>query len=167
MAQYHRSYTVAVLIHVHSVTHRDKPDSWMMFRKTLFFANKGWLLSGVTCRFLLLGTHQRLIATACTSALTHYWPGHHGFDEFIEIYSDYKIPFVCHSTPETITAYKMAKLVAAGMKLINIGVQHGNKAFRRNVLKRRMPNKELTKRFEIASASGAVTSADFIMGFPL
>ena len=87
------------------------------------------------------------------------------FDEFIEIYSDYKIPFVCHSTPETITAYKMAKLVAAGMKLINIGVQHGNEAFRRNVLKRRMPNKELTKRFEIASASGAVTSADLLWGF--
>lgn len=89
------------------------------------------------------------------------------FDEFIEIYSDYKIPFVCHSTPETITAFKMDKLVSVGLKLMNIGVQHGNEVFRRDVLKRRMPNRELKYRFDIASASGAMTSADFIMGFPL
>ncbi len=89
------------------------------------------------------------------------------FDEFIEIYSDYKFPFVCHTTPETISSDKMDKLVTIGLKLMNIGVQHGNEAFRRDVLKRRMSNKELKKRFEIASSSGALTSADFIMGFPL
>lgn len=89
------------------------------------------------------------------------------FDDFISMYSDYKIPFICHSTPETITAEKMDKLVSVGMKLMNIGIQHGNEVFRRDVLKRKMPNQELIKRFEIASGRGAWISADFIMGFPL
>lgn len=89
------------------------------------------------------------------------------FDEFIEMYSDFKIPFICHSTPETISAEKIDKLVSVGLKLMNIGVQHGNEVFRRDVLKRRMPNKELKKRFAIASGRGAWISADFIMGFPM
>ncbi len=89
------------------------------------------------------------------------------FDQFIELYSDYKIPFICHSTPETITADKMDKLVSVGLKLMNIGIQHGNEQFRSEVLKRKMPNKELIKRFDIAAGHGAYISADFIMGFPL
>ncbi len=100
----------------------------------------------------------------CSDTLLAWSP--RDFDEFIEMYSDFKIPFICHSTPETIVADKMDKLVGVGLKLMNIGVQHGNEVFRRDVLKRRMPNAELKKRFAIASASGAWISADFIMGFP-
>ena len=88
------------------------------------------------------------------------------FDAFIEMYSDFRMPFVCHTTPETITADRMAKLMDVGLKLMNVGVQHGNEAFRRDVLKRRMPNRELKRRFDIGADSGAFISADFIMGFP-
>jgi len=94
------------------------------------------------------------------------WSGRE-FDAFIELYSDYKIPFICHTTAETITEDRIKKLVSVGLKLMNVGVQHGNEQFRREVLKRSMPNQELIKRFEIASAQGAWISADFIMGFPL
>jgi radical SAM superfamily enzyme YgiQ (UPF0313 family) len=89
------------------------------------------------------------------------------FDAFIELYSDFRVPFVCHTTPETITAERMKRLVDVGMRLVNIGVQHGNEVFRREVLQRRMPNQELLRRFAMAMDSGAVVSADFIMGFPL
>ncbi len=88
------------------------------------------------------------------------------FDAFIEMYSDFRIPFVCHTTPETITAERMKKLMDVGLKLMNVGVQHGNEAFRRDVLKRRMPNRELKRRFDVAADAGAFISADFIMGFP-
>lgn len=100
----------------------------------------------------------------CSDTLLAWTP--YEFDEFIEMYSDFKLPFICHSTPETITADKMNKLVAVGLKMMNIGIQHGNEIFRRDVLKRKMPNAELIKRFDIASDSGAWISADFIMGFP-
>jgi len=89
------------------------------------------------------------------------------FDEFIELYADYKVPFVCHTTAETITADKIKKLVSVGLKLMNVGIQHGNEVFRREVLKRSTPNDELQMRFHIAADNGAVVSADFIMGFPL
>lgn len=101
----------------------------------------------------------------CSDTLLAWTPRE--FDEFIEMYTDFRIPFICHSTPETISADRIDKLVAVGLKLMNIGVQHGNEVFRRDILKRRMPNKELKKRFEIASGRGAWISADFIMGFPL
>lgn len=100
----------------------------------------------------------------CSDTLLAWTPSE--FDEFIEIYSDFRIPFICHSTPETISTERIDKLVAVGLKLMNIGIQHGNEAFRRDVLKRRMTNSELIKRFEMASGRGAWISADFIMGFP-
>lgn len=100
----------------------------------------------------------------CSDTLLAWTP--YEFDEFIEMYSDFKIPFICHSTPETITADKMKKLMAVGLKMMNIGIQHGNEVFRRDVLKRKMANDELIKRFDIATDSGAWISADFIMGFP-
>lgn len=101
----------------------------------------------------------------CSDTLLAWTP--YEFDAFIEMYGDFRIPFVCHTTPETISAERMEKLVGVGLKLVNIGVQHGNEQFRREVLKRRMPNQELLNRFAMAAASGAYISADFIMGFPL
>lgn len=89
------------------------------------------------------------------------------FDAFLEMYSDFRIPFICHTTPETISAEKVRKLADVGMKLMNIGVQHGNEVFRREILKRKMPNDELIRRFQMASGHGAWITADFILGFPL
>ncbi len=91
---------------------------------------------------------------------------HMEFDEFIEIYSDYKIPFFCNTRPETITPYRMEKLRSVGLAHLSIGLEHGNEKFRREVIRRRGSNETILKAFHIANDYDVKLSVDNIIGFP-
>jgi radical SAM superfamily enzyme YgiQ (UPF0313 family) len=91
---------------------------------------------------------------------------HKEFDEFVELYSDYKIPFYCSTRPETISADRMSKLESIGLHHLSIGIEHGNEKFRREVIKRRISNDKIIKSINTASQYCSVVSVDNIVGFP-
>ena len=58
------------------------------------------------------------------------------FDEFCEMYSEFKLPFYMHTRPETITARRAKKLKEVNCNKVNIGVEHGNRKFRTEIVGR-------------------------------
>jgi len=90
----------------------------------------------------------------------------HEFEELAEGYMKYKIPFWCNTRAETITKEKMDLLHKMNCGRLNIGIEHGNEEFRRNVIKRSVTNKKMTESFKIAHASGVPIVANNIIGFP-
>ena len=58
------------------------------------------------------------------------------FDEFKELYMDYKIPFWMNTRAETITEYRAASLEEMNMLRMNIGIEHGNFEYRKKYLRR-------------------------------
>jgi anaerobic magnesium-protoporphyrin IX monomethyl ester cyclase len=58
------------------------------------------------------------------------------FDEFCEMYSEIKLPFWMQTRPETLTDYKIERLAKVGLHRISFGIEHGNEAFRKKLLKR-------------------------------
>ncbi len=57
------------------------------------------------------------------------------FDEFCEMYADIRLPFWMQTRPETITEYKVKRLAEIGLHRISFGLEHGNEAFRKKLLK--------------------------------
>lgn len=88
------------------------------------------------------------------------------FDKFIEMYSDFKIPFWFNTRPETITEEKVRKLEAIGCHRVSIGVEHGNEEFRRRMLQRNVSNKKIIEACKIMENSSIEFSVNNIIGFP-
>lgn len=88
------------------------------------------------------------------------------FDAFVACYADFKWPFMCYARPETITEERLERLVSLGLKLICIGIQHGNERFRRRVVRRGMNNSALARVFHLASQFPVWVHADSMVGFP-
>lgn len=88
------------------------------------------------------------------------------FKEFAEGYMKYKIPFWCNTRAETITIEKMELLKKMNCRRLNIGIEHGNEEFRREVVGRSVTNEKLVEAFKIAHASGVPVVANNIIGFP-
>ena len=88
------------------------------------------------------------------------------FEEFIEMYSEIKIPFWFQTRPETINDYNMKKLADVGLDRISFGVEHGNEKFRREVLDRRWSNDQIIDKLKIPHKYGINFSVNNITGFP-
>jgi len=88
------------------------------------------------------------------------------FDEFYEVYSSYKIPFFMQTRSETITEYRVRKLEELNCLRANVGLEHGNEQFRRDVVKRKLKDVEITRAFNIIGSSSISTAANNIIGFP-
>ena len=89
------------------------------------------------------------------------------FDEFIETYSDYKLPFWCQTRAETVTDYRMKKLKSVGLHRMSIGLEHGNEQFRRDVVIRNYSNSVIQEAFAITAKYEIPVSVNNIVGFPL
>ena len=89
------------------------------------------------------------------------------FDEFIETYSDYKLPFWCQTRAETINDDKMKKLKSVGLHRMSIGIEHGNEKFRREIIKRNYPNSVIHRAFATCAKYNIPISANNIVGFPM
>ena len=91
---------------------------------------------------------------------------HREFDEFKEMYADYKIPFWMNTRAETITEDRAAALEEMNLLRMNIGIEHGNADYRKNYLKRPVSNDLQIKAFEIVADKKYTTVANSIIGMP-
>lgn len=88
------------------------------------------------------------------------------FDQFIDMYSDIKLPFWCQAFPETIKEERVKRLMNVGLFRLGSGVEHGNEDFRRKVLKRKVSNEVMIKNFAIINKCELPFSVNNIIGFP-
>lgn len=89
-------------------------------------------------------------------------------DEFSEFYQDYRIPFWMNTRAETINEHTAEHLAKMNCLRFNIGIEHGNETFRKDVLKRKVSNKGIVRAFEIAAgyADQYTCVANSIIGLP-
>ena len=88
------------------------------------------------------------------------------FDEFCEMYSEFKLPFFMNTRPETITERRAKKLKEVNCHRVNIGVEHGNPKFRAEVVGRKYKNEIAIKAFELMHEAGISTVSNNILGYP-
>lgn len=88
------------------------------------------------------------------------------FREFIDVYSDFRIPFIAYARPETISHARLQALTDVGLRMLDMGIQHGNEEFRRKVLKRGMTNQAMIRAFDMAHEFPFWLNADNMVGFP-
>ena len=88
------------------------------------------------------------------------------FDEFCEMYSEIKLPFWMQTRPETVTDYKIKRLAEIGLHRISFGIEHGNEAFRKKLLKRDWKNGPIIEALKIPVKYGISFSVNNITGFP-
>lgn len=88
------------------------------------------------------------------------------FDEFVEMYSEFKIPFWCQTRPETVTYDRVKNLADVGMFRMAFGIEHGNDEFRRRVLKRNVSNETIVNNLKIVNKVGVPFSVNNILGLP-
>ncbi len=88
------------------------------------------------------------------------------FDEFIEMYSEFKIPFWCQTRPETITYERVKQLADIGMFRMAFGVEHGDPGFRKKYLRRSLTNDVIINGLREVNRVGVPFSVNNILGFP-
>jgi anaerobic magnesium-protoporphyrin IX monomethyl ester cyclase len=88
------------------------------------------------------------------------------FDEFKELYMDYKIPFWMNTRAETITEHRAQGLEDMNMLRMNIGIEHGNADYREKYLSRRVSDKMMVNAFKMVADKNYTTVANSIIGMP-
>ena len=82
------------------------------------------------------------------------------------MYSKYKLPFFTQTRPELLTPYQARTLKELGCIKLNMGVEHGDPQFRKDVIGRVYDNQKAIDAFRIAREAGLSTTCNFIIGYP-
>lgn len=88
------------------------------------------------------------------------------FEEFCDLYSEYKLPFWIQTRPETVTRRKFERLKEVGILRVAFGVEHGNPGFREKVLLRKVENDLVVRNLNMLHEIGIPFSVNNILGFP-
>ena len=88
------------------------------------------------------------------------------FDEFIEFYSDIKLPFWIQTRPETIKGDSIARLKDVGLHRMSIGLEHGNEQFRIKVLRKTFDERELIRSTNLIKDAQVPLTVNNMIGFP-
>jgi len=88
------------------------------------------------------------------------------FDEFVGVYSKFKLPFWIQTRPETVRLDRMKKLKELGCHRMSIGLEHGNEDFRKKILKKKFSNDVFVKASDIIREVGIPLTVNNIIGFP-
>lgn len=88
------------------------------------------------------------------------------FKEFVDVYSAFRLPFWVQTRPETITKERAFALREIGCHRMSIGVEHGNYYFRKEVLRKNIPNRVIIQACEAIAEAGIPLSINNIIGFP-
>lgn len=89
------------------------------------------------------------------------------FYEFFPLYAkEFSFPFDCNIRPGHVDEDMVVVLKKAGAEFVNIGVEHGNEQFRRDVMKRNMTNDQIVQTFEMFRKHGIGTFAHVMVGLP-
>jgi anaerobic magnesium-protoporphyrin IX monomethyl ester cyclase len=88
------------------------------------------------------------------------------FEEFCEMYSEFKLPFWIQTRPETVTKARFQRLKDINILRCAFGVEHGNEQFREKVLFRKVDNDTIINNLNILYDLSIPFSVNNIMGFP-
>ena len=91
---------------------------------------------------------------------------HKEFDEFKEMYMDYKIPFWMNTRAETITEHRAEGLEEMNMLRTSIGLEHGNAEYRQKVILKGFDNQMMIDATQMLYDAGIPISINNIIGFP-
>jgi len=86
--------------------------------------------------------------------------------EFLEMYSEFKIPFWFNTRPENITPEILEMLKEVNCYRMSFGLECGNEKFRKEVLLRKFTNDSIIKKFRIIADAGIPFSVNNMIGFP-
>ena len=112
----------------------------------------------------LIEKHQITVAWIVTDTLLTM-PAKE-FDDFCDMWEEFKLPFFAQTRPELLTPYQAKRLKEVGCAKINIGVEHGCPDFRKKYIGRVYKNDLPIKAFKIAHDAGLSTTCNFIFGYP-
>jgi len=88
------------------------------------------------------------------------------FDDFCRMYEKFQLPFWCQNRPEMVSELRMRRLKSIGCHRMSVGVEHGNEAFRRQVLHKRVSNEKIIDAMDILARVGIPVSVNNMIGFP-
>lgn len=88
------------------------------------------------------------------------------FSAYMEMYSQYSIPYWIETRPEDISDEKAERLAETGCRRISIGLESGNEVFRKKVLRRNHSNELVKRSCSILRDKGISFSMNLILGFP-
>jgi len=88
------------------------------------------------------------------------------FDQFIEMYSKFKLPFWMQTRIETLTGDRVQRLEQVNCNRISIGLEHGNEEFRKKVVGKGFSNKAIVDVFRVLDRSSIPITINNILGFP-
>ena len=88
------------------------------------------------------------------------------FNEFCDMYAEFKLPFRIQTRPETVQREKFERLKEVGLLRVAFGVEHGNDSFRKKILDRSVSNDKMIANLKIVTDLGIPISVNNIMGFP-
>lgn len=85
---------------------------------------------------------------------------------FCDMYSEFGLPFHFNNRAEQNDAEVLARLKEVGCYRISLGLEAGNEQYRQKILRRKITNAELIRRFRILAESGIAFSLNIIIGHP-
>lgn len=88
------------------------------------------------------------------------------FDQFCDMYSEFKLPFWIQTRPETVKRSRFERLKEVGLLRVAFGVEHGNDPFRKRILNRSVKNEKIIENLKVVTDLGIPISVNNIMGFP-
>ena len=88
------------------------------------------------------------------------------FDELVERYADFRIPFWMNTRPETMTEHRATKLEEMNMLRMSFGIEHGNQEYRNKMLNRKVSSETMLRGFECCVGRRYVTTGNTIIGMP-
>ena len=88
------------------------------------------------------------------------------FDEFYEMWMDFKIPFWMNTRCETMNPARAKKLEDMNMLRMSFGIEHGNEDYRKTILKRSTTNERMIEAFRMTADKKYVTNGNCIIGMP-
>ena len=86
--------------------------------------------------------------------------------DFCDMYEEFKLPFYFNTRAEGCDTEIMQRLKEVGCYRIAFGIESGNEQYRQHVLRRKISNKEILRRFEMIADSGIPFSINLIIGMP-
>ena len=86
--------------------------------------------------------------------------------DFCDMYEEFKLPFYFNTRSENCDPEILARLKEVGCYRIAFGIESGNEQFRQKVLRRKITNKEIVRRFNMIADSGIPFSINLIIGMP-
>ena len=86
--------------------------------------------------------------------------------EFCDMYEEFKLPFYFNTRTENCEPDTLARLKEVGCYRMAFGIEAGNEQFRQQVLRRKITNAEIIRRFNMIADSGIAFSINLIIGMP-